>query len=109
MVGAGSRDDVAVGGNLACKTLHRAGHWMLLVGVTFMEGKCSEPPRSRSSRALDIANTILTLIDLAEHHNTWELGLRVVGDLWMEGEDAHAAAILGGHVFEGFLDQHGGY
>ena len=27
----------------------------------------------------------------------------------MEGEDAHAAAILGGHIFEGFLDQHGEY
>jgi hypothetical protein len=27
----------------------------------------------------------------------------------VEGEDAHAAAILGGHIFEGLLDQHGEY
>ena len=34
VVGAGSGDDVAVGGDLAGKTLHRAGHWMLSVRVT---------------------------------------------------------------------------
>jgi hypothetical protein len=27
----------------------------------------------------------------------------------VEGEDAHAAAILGGNIFEGFLDQHDEY
>jgi hypothetical protein len=53
----------------------------------------------------DLAITILTLIDLAEHHNTWELRLRVIRNLRVEGEDAHAATILGGHV----LDQHGEY
>jgi hypothetical protein len=52
-------------------------------------------------------DTILTLVDLTEYHDTWELGFGVVGDLRVKGEDAHAATILGGHVFEGFLDQHG--
>lgn len=52
---------------------------------------------------------ILTLVDLAEYHNTGELGLWVVGNLRVECEDAHAATILGGHIFEGLLDQHGGY
>jgi hypothetical protein len=57
----------------------------------------------------DLAITILTLIDLAEHHNTWELCLWVIRDLRVEGEDAHAATVLGGHIFEGLLDQHGEY
>jgi hypothetical protein len=52
---------------------------------------------------------VLTLVDLAEHHNTWELCLWVIRDLGVEGEDAHATAILRGHIFEGLLDQHGGY
>jgi len=108
VVGAGSRDDVAVRGDLAGETLYRAGHWMLSVGVTCMEGNCSQPAGSKTSRVLNIANIILTLVDLAEHHNTWELGLRVVRDLWVEGEDTHATAILGGHIFEGLLNQHGG-
>lgn len=56
----------------------------------------------------DVAPIVLTLVDLAEYYNTWELGLRVVGNLRVEGEDAHTAAILGGHIFEGLLDQHGG-
>ena len=48
----------------------------------------------------DVAPIVLTLVDLAEYYNTWELGLRVVGNLRVEGEDAHTAAILGGHIFE---------
>lgn len=55
------------------------------------------------------AMIVLTLVDLAEHHNTGELGLWVVWDLRVEGEDAHATTILGGHIFERFLDQHGGF
>jgi hypothetical protein len=49
----------------------------------------------------------LTLVDLAEHHNTRELSLRIVGNLRVESEDAHAATILGGYIFVGLLDQHG--
>jgi hypothetical protein len=49
----------------------------------------------------------LTLVDLAEHHNTRELGLRVVRNLRVESEDAHATTILGGYILERLLDQHG--
>jgi hypothetical protein len=38
VVGAGSCDDVAVGGDLAGETLHRAGHWVSSVGATCMKG-----------------------------------------------------------------------
>ena len=55
------------------------------------------------------AAIILTLVDLAEYHNTGELGLWVVRNLRVEGEDAHATTILGGHIFERLLDQHGEY
>jgi hypothetical protein len=48
----------------------------------------------------------LTLVDLAEHHDTRELGLGIVGNLRVESEDAHAATILGGYIFVGLLDQH---
>lgn len=36
VVRAGSCDDVAVGGDLAGETLHRAGHWVLSAGVVFV-------------------------------------------------------------------------
>jgi hypothetical protein len=49
----------------------------------------------------------LTLVDLAEYYDTRELGLGIVGNLWVESEDAHATPVLGGYVFVGFLDQHG--
>ena len=69
-----------------------------------------ELPASRTDRDFFQSFYItLTLVDLAEYHNTRELGLWVVGDLRVEGEDAHATTILGGHIFERLLDQHGGY
>jgi uncharacterized protein (DUF849 family) len=54
------------------------------------------------------SKSLLTLVDLAEDYNTRELCLGVVGNLRVESEDAHAAAILGGNVLVGFLDQHCG-
>jgi hypothetical protein len=50
--------------------------------------------------------SLLTLIDLAEDYNTRELCLGVVGNLWVESEDAHAAAILSSNILVRFLDQH---
>jgi hypothetical protein len=51
---------------------------------------------------------LLTLVDLAEDYNTREFCLGVVGNLRVESEDAHAAAILSGDVLVRFLDQHYG-
>lgn len=51
---------------------------------------------------------LLTLVDLAEDYNTREFSLGVVGDLRVEGEDSHAAAILGGDILIRLLDQHFG-
>lgn len=49
---------------------------------------------------------VLTLVDLAEDYDTGEFRLWVVGNLRVEGEDTHAAAILSGNVLVGLLDQH---
>jgi hypothetical protein len=48
------------------------------------------------------------LVDLAEDYNAGEFCLGVVGNLRVESEDAHAAAILSGDILVRFLDEHCG-
>jgi hypothetical protein len=65
----------------------------------------------------------LTLVDFTEDDYTREFGLGIVGHRWVPGEHTletsaiercqfrgllhtHATAILGGHVFVRFFDQH---
>jgi len=55
-----------------------------------------------------LRSSLPTLVDFAEDYNTRELCLGVVGNLWVESEDAHAAAILSCDILVRFLDQHFG-
>jgi hypothetical protein len=71
------------------------------------EHLCSHPTDGRTY-IQSSSKSLLTLVDLAEDYNTRELCLGVVGNLRVESEDAHAAAILSGDVFVRFLDQHCG-
>jgi hypothetical protein len=62
------------------------------------------PKTEMSSCLLFDTSRSLTLVNLTEYHNTRELGLGIVRNLRVEGEDAHAATILGGYIFVGLLD-----
>jgi hypothetical protein len=66
------------------------------------------PPTIAHTLALYSRPCLLTLVDLTEDYNTREFCLGVVGNLRVEGEDAHAAAILGGDILVRFLNQHYG-
>jgi len=113
VVRAWSRDDVAVRSDLTSEAFYWAGHCMVLAGVARMiRGGSRELDRGEVVIVPSYCITILTLVDLAEHDNTWELGHGIIGNLRVKGEDAHVAAILGGHIFVRLLDQHvenGGY